>query len=162
VARTTDNRPSAGRRYPAEVKTDKFRISRAALLTGAVLLTACGTGDTPDTGTGVRATGGAPARGTGSPDGTSPLDNPDGTRPGLAPLTSPADTAEARTLITALTTKGRGPGTGYARDEFGSAWLDTADGVPFARNGCDTRIVSMLRAVVELFSQRMWSVVGCA
>jgi hypothetical protein len=75
------------------------------------------------------------------PDGraVSPLENPDGTKPGLAPLTTDADKAEARRLIGELSTKGRGPKTGYDRDEFGYAWMDTADGVPLARNGCDTR-----------------------
>ncbi len=38
-----------------------------------------------------------------------------------------------------MSTRGRGPKTGYDRDEFGYAWMDTADGVPLARNGCDTR-----------------------
>ncbi|MEU2155704.1 HNH endonuclease family protein [Streptomyces sp. NPDC019396] len=69
----------------------------------------------------------------------SPLANPDGTEPGLAALTSEADKANARKLIQGLTTKRRGPKTGYERDEFGHAWMDTADGVPLARNGCDTR-----------------------
>ncbi|MFE9774974.1 HNH endonuclease family protein [Streptomyces sp. NPDC005931] len=69
----------------------------------------------------------------------SPLENPDGTEPGLAPVTADADRAAARKLIEELPTKGRGPKTGYDRDEFGYAWMDTADGVPLARNGCDTR-----------------------
>ncbi|MEV0094772.1 HNH endonuclease family protein [Streptomyces sp. NPDC050738] len=82
------------------------------------------------------------AQGTGAPAGTygaSPLDNPDGTKPGLAPLTSATDQAAARKVIEKVATKGRGPKTGYERDKFGSAWLDTADGVPLSRNGCDTR-----------------------
>ncbi|WP_461082581.1 HNH endonuclease family protein [Streptomyces deserti] len=69
----------------------------------------------------------------------SPLRNPDGTKPGLASVTADADKAAARKLIGELSTKGRGPKTGYDRDEFGYAWMDTADGVPLARNGCDTR-----------------------
>ncbi|MFE2265623.1 HNH endonuclease family protein [Streptomyces griseosporeus] len=69
----------------------------------------------------------------------SPFKNPDGTKPGLAPLTTDADKAAARKLIDELPTKGRGPKTGYDRDKFGYAWMDTADGVPLARNGCDTR-----------------------
>ncbi|GAB2790628.1 HNH endonuclease family protein [Streptomyces chlorus] len=69
----------------------------------------------------------------------SPLDNPDGTGPGLAPLTGETDRAAGRELIETVKTKGRGPRTGYDRDEFGYAWKDTADGVPLARNGCDTR-----------------------
>ncbi|MFW6695538.1 HNH endonuclease family protein [Streptomyces sp. MAR4 CNX-425] len=69
----------------------------------------------------------------------SPLDNPDGTAPGLAPLTTAADRAAARRLIDRLTTAAPGGGDGYDRDEFGYAWLDTATGVPLAGNGCDTR-----------------------
>ncbi|KUN78410.1 hypothetical protein AQJ64_30970 [Streptomyces griseoruber] len=55
-----------------------------------------------------------------------------------------------------LTVKGRAPQTGYERDRFGTAWADTDS------NGCDTRVISMVRAVVRLFSQRMQGVVGCA
>jgi hypothetical protein len=70
----------------------------------------------------------------------SPLDNPDGTKPGLAPITAAADKDKARALIQKVATKGRGPKTGYDRDEFGYAWMDSAPGsVPFAHNGCDTR-----------------------
>jgi hypothetical protein len=71
--------------------------------------------------------------------GVGPLDNPDGTKPGLAPLTSDTDRAAARKVIEKVATKGRGPRTGYERDEFGYAWKDSVDGVPLARNGCDTR-----------------------
>lgn len=94
--------------------------------------------------------------------GASPLDNPDGTKPGLAPLTSDADRAAARKVIEKVATKGRGPKTGYERDKFGYAWKDSVDGIPLSRNGCDTRIISMLRAMMDLFSQRMQGVVGCA
>lgn len=83
-----------------------------------------------------------PSAGPGPAPGgraVSPLKNPDGTKPGLAPLTTAEDRAEARKLIEELSTKGRGPKTGYDRDKFGYAWMDTADGVPLARNGCDTR-----------------------
>ncbi|MFI9049150.1 HNH endonuclease family protein [Streptomyces sp. NPDC053427] len=71
--------------------------------------------------------------------GVSPLKNPDGTKPGLAPLSAESEKAAARRLIAKVPTAGRGPKTGYARDRFGYAWMDTADGVPLARNGCDTR-----------------------
>ncbi|MFD6798346.1 HNH endonuclease family protein [Streptomyces cyaneofuscatus] len=71
--------------------------------------------------------------------GASPLDNPDGTKPGLAPLTGDADRAAARKIIEKVATKGRGPKTGYERSKFGSAWKDGIDGIPLARNGCDTR-----------------------
>ena len=117
------------------------RISRAlsAALVAVAVLTGCD-------GTGLDGNG---PGGSGRPDsstpgdsaatGTSPLANPDGTKPGLGALTSEHDRAAARRLIEKVATKGRGPKTGYARDRFGHAWMDTADGVPLARNGCDTR-----------------------
>jgi hypothetical protein len=92
---------------------------------------------------GLDSSGTAPESGAAAPapDGrsVSPLKNPDGTKPGLAPVTGATDQATARKLIDSLRAKGRGPRTGYDRDEFGYAWMDTADGVPLARNGCDTR-----------------------
>ncbi|MEW1779478.1 HNH endonuclease family protein [Streptomyces sp. NPDC086777] len=70
----------------------------------------------------------------------NPLDNPDGTKPGLGVITSTEDRAKARSLIEKVATKGRGPKTGYERDKFGYAWMDSAPGaIPFARNGCDSR-----------------------
>lgn len=103
----------------------------AALLSGLVLLSGCT----------LPGEGGQESSGGSAPDArvTSPFKNPDGTRPGLAPVTAEDERARARTLIGGLATKGRGPRTGYARDAFGHAWLDKADGVPYARNGCDTR-----------------------
>jgi hypothetical protein len=44
-----------------------------------------------------------------------------------------ASAGTAVRLLDTLTVKGRAPMTGYDRDEFGPAWLDTD------RNGCDTR-----------------------
>lgn len=130
----------------------------AAMLGMVLLLAGCENVDLPSAG--AEPSGSAPAAGTGR--AVSPLDNPDGTKPGLAPLTSDADRAEARALIEKVATKGRGPKTGYERDEFGYAWMDSAPGgIPFARNGCDTRIISMVHAVVGLFSQRMQGVVAC-
>ncbi|QOV47606.1 HNH endonuclease [Streptomyces chromofuscus] len=84
---------------------------------------------------------GSPGGGSSASDvhGTSPLADPDGTKPGLAAISSEKDKASARDLISKLATKGRGPKTGYERDKFGYAWMDTVDGVPLARNGCDTR-----------------------
>ncbi|MFE6104588.1 HNH endonuclease family protein [Streptomyces laurentii] len=96
----------------------------------------------PGTGSSSGSTsrsGGGDGSSSRSATGTSPLVNPDGTKPGLAPLTTAADRAAGRALIESVRTKGRGPKTGYARDKFGYAWMDTADGVPLARNGCDTR-----------------------
>jgi hypothetical protein len=59
--------------------------------------------------------------------------------PSLTPSSTPTDAAtqtasgSAMTALLALPAKGRGPKTGYARDQFGSAWVDVD------RNGCDTR-----------------------
>ncbi|WP_351227933.1 HNH endonuclease family protein [Streptomyces sp. NPDC002133] len=93
------------------------------------------------TGSGLSGESGSSGEGSSASggQGASPLVNPDGTKPGLAAISSDEDVAAARGLISKLSTKGRGPKTGYARDEFGYAWMDTADGVPLARNGCDTR-----------------------
>ncbi|GAA2758828.1 HNH endonuclease family protein [Actinopolymorpha rutila] len=91
--------------------------------------------DQPTTSPSARATSGPVSDGRA----VDPLDNPDGTKPGLAPVTSSAERGAARRLIDKVRTAGRGPKTGYDRDRFGSDWTDTADGVPLARNGCDTR-----------------------
>ncbi|MFJ5686602.1 HNH endonuclease family protein [Streptomyces sp. NPDC093099] len=107
-----------------------------------VVLTGCSgeLGTDPDASASSSASASSGGGGSGGGGyGVGPLGNPDGTKPGLAALTSEADKANARKLIQGLTTKGRGPKTGYERDEFGYAWMDTADGVPLARNGCDTR-----------------------
>jgi len=115
----------------------------ALALATALSLTGCGAAGTgnPSPGPGTAASGGR---------SVNPLDNHDGTGPGLAPVTSDTGRSEARRLIGELATKGRGPGTGYDREEFGYAWMDTADGVPLARNGCDTRNDLMKRDGQEL------------
>ncbi|NNJ08333.1 HNH endonuclease [Streptomyces sp. PKU-MA01144] len=110
----------------------KTRPALHAVVLSAAVLVGC----VPGAGT----SGGAEsAPGPQAGRAAVPLDNPDGTKPGLAPLTSDAERAAARRVVEGLTVKGRGPRTGYDRDEFGYAWMDTADGVPLARNGCDTR-----------------------
>ncbi|MER5207807.1 HNH endonuclease family protein [Streptomyces sp. NPDC002825] len=109
------------------------RFLRAVTVATAGVLLVSGCGGLGDDGS---SAGPGPAPGGRV---VSPLKNPDGTKPGLAPLTTAEDRAEARKLIEELSTKGRGPKTGYDRDKFGYAWMDTADGVPLARNGCDTR-----------------------
>lgn len=64
-----------------------------------------------------------------------PLSNPTGTGTGLA---ATSDRAAAVRLIDRVDTAGRGPKTGYDRDEFGSGWLDSVD-VAFGHDGCDAR-----------------------
>lgn len=104
------------------------------LLLGVVLAGCDGELGVDPSSTGTSAPG-APGGGSGA----GPLGNPDGTEPGLAPVVSESDRRTARQLIETVRTAGRGPRTGYERDKFGYAWMDTADGVPLARNGCDTR-----------------------
>jgi hypothetical protein len=116
----------------------RIRMLRAsaALLGTGLLLTGCDgvelpTDDSPSSSALPTADNGR---------AVSPLVNPDGTKPGLAPITSAADQAKARALIEKVATKGRGPKTGYDRDEFGYAWMDSAPGgIPYAHNGCDSR-----------------------
>ena len=117
--------------------------SRRTLLCAAALAVTLGGGlagckDVTSAGDGGSARPAAPDVSDGR--AVSPLDNPDGTKPGLAPITSSADKARARALIAKVATKGRGPKTGYSRDQFGYAWMDSAPGgIPFAHNGCDSR-----------------------
>lgn len=112
----------------------RLRHTAPAVTAAVALLAGCeglqDTGSPAGGGSGAAAPGG---------HAVSPLDNPDGTGPGLAPVTGEKNRAAAVALIEKVATKGRGPKTGYDRDEFGYAWMDTADGVPLARNGCDTR-----------------------
>ncbi|MCF1506329.1 HNH endonuclease family protein [Streptomyces glomeratus] len=109
-------------------------VVAAALV--VVTVTGCQGADVPAGGSPSGSS--APAAGDGR--AVSPLDNPDGTKPGLAAITSDADRAKARALIGKVATKGRGPKTGYDRDEFGYAWMDSAPGgIPFSHNGCDSR-----------------------
>ncbi|MFI2368574.1 HNH endonuclease family protein [Streptomyces sp. NPDC018833] len=108
----------------------------AAALLAALLLTGC---DTVGIDGGGAEGDGSPSHAAPGGGGTSPLVNPRGTEPGLAALTTEQDKAAARAVMAKVATKGRGPRTGYDRDEYGYAWMDTADGVPLARNGCDTR-----------------------
>ncbi|MGW2935997.1 HNH endonuclease family protein [Streptomyces sp. NPDC001156] len=113
----------------------RILVASTALLGTGLLLTGCNGTDFPvegaPSGSGVPAANGR---------AVSPLDNPDGTKPGLAAITSSADQAKARALIQKVATKGRGPKTGYERDKFGYAWMDSAPGgIPFAHNGCDSR-----------------------
>ncbi|KRV48823.1 hypothetical protein AQ490_23460 [Wenjunlia vitaminophila] len=119
------------------------RSVTAVLAAAGMLLAGCGPlqDGAPDGHRGGTSAGPPDGRGPAAPDGRggSPLQNPDGTKPGLGPVSTDADRAEARALIADLSTRGRGPKTGYDRDAFGYAWMDTADGVPLARNGCDTR-----------------------
>ena len=52
---------------------------------------------------------------------------------GVSPADAVVGDERAADLVDQLVVKGRGPKTGYAREQFGSAWADVD------RNGCDTR-----------------------
>ncbi|MBO3751311.1 HNH endonuclease [Streptosporangiaceae bacterium NEAU-GS5] len=127
-----------------------MRGSRAVLgLVLAVALAGCGDLGKLDKGGNHKSKGDSKSdsksdskgdsKGSGDDRATDPLDNPEGTKPGLAAITSDKERAKARDLIDKVPTKGRGPKTGYDRDEFGYAWADNADDIPYAHNGCDTR-----------------------
>ncbi|MFI7501171.1 hypothetical protein ACIBVL_22230 [Streptomyces sp. NPDC049687] len=75
---------------------------------------------------------------------------------GSAGAGATASGGAALTAAESLTVKGRAPKTGYERDKFGTPWADTDS------NGCDTRVISMLRRVAEAFSQLMEGMVSCA
>src|SRR5215218_743675 len=128
------NRRSAGRTGRSDRRSIGTRRALSGLCLAATvsLVTACDAVDAGDDSPGSGA-------GVSNPRAVSPLKNPDGTKPGLGVVASAADEGVARGLVAKVTVKGRGPKTGYDRDKFGYAWMDTADGVPLARNGCDTR-----------------------
>ncbi|GAA5077792.1 hypothetical protein HNP84_004010 [Thermocatellispora tengchongensis] len=75
----------------------------------------------------------------GAPVRAVPLRNPEGTLPGLAPMTEPADRGAGAALIGRLRTGERGSLRGYSRERYGENWTDAATNIPFARNGCRTR-----------------------
>ncbi|MFF5108546.1 HNH endonuclease family protein [Streptosporangium sp. NPDC000509] len=85
------------------------------------------------------STQGEDTRARAAPARVAPLDNPDGVRPGLAPLRSAGDRGAAVRLIGRLKVRPMGSKAGYSRARFGENWADTAKGVPYARNGCRTR-----------------------
>jgi hypothetical protein len=64
--------------------------------------------------------------------------------PATATTSKPPPTAgTALAAVALLSVKGRAPKTGYTRDQFGQAWLDTD------RNGCDTRNDILRRDLVS-------------
>jgi Protein of unknown function (DUF1524) len=129
-----ERRSAAGRTERGDRRSVRTRYALSTLCLAATLslVTGCNAVDSGDDSSGSGA-------GVSNPRAVSPLKNPDGTKPGLGVVASAADEGVARGLVAKVTVKGRGPKTGYDRDKFGYAWMDTADGVPLARNGCDTR-----------------------
>ncbi|MFJ5231832.1 HNH endonuclease family protein [Kitasatospora sp. NPDC088391] len=104
----------------------------AVLLLGPLALAGCTSKN------GTKPSGGSGTSGSAA-QGTNPLQNPDGTKPGLAPVTGDADKKAGLELIAKVKTADPGPKTGYDRDQFGPAWTDNVDGVPYGHNNCGTR-----------------------
>lgn len=69
----------------------------------------------------------------------NPVDNPDGTGPGLSALSPRQHQAQVEATITALSTAPRPGSPDYERSEFGPTWTDTASGIAFSGNRCSTR-----------------------
>ncbi|MER5355126.1 HNH endonuclease family protein [Kitasatospora sp. NPDC002551] len=107
----------------------------AVFLISALVLSSCSDDGKKDGGAASTGAGAAGAAGRG----TSPLENPDGTKPGLAPLATPEEQKAGRALIAKVATAAAGPKDGYDRNEFGPAWTDNVDGIPGGHNSCDTR-----------------------
>lgn len=83
----------------------------------------------------------APTRGTPPPGAITTRVSPLHDRRGLHPSLTSVPTTEraaAGDLIAQVATKGRGPRTGYSRDQFGPAWSDSAD-TTWGHDGCPTR-----------------------
>ena len=107
----------------------------------AALVAGCGPATTSTAPSGsVRPTGSSTATGSGGSAGSAATATSVAPAAASAPSTrstggaapqAPPGTALA--LLGTLVVKGRGPMTGYARDQFGAAWTDTD------RNGCDQR-----------------------
>lgn len=80
----------------------------------------------------------------------APLDNPNGSKAGLA-ATPSGEYAKARSLINSVSTANMSSRTDYTRSSYGPAWTDViAPSIPFARNGCDTRNDILRRDLTEV------------
>lgn len=86
-------------------------------------------------------TGCSPATTAGALSGTNPTSPSSSTAIDATPVSARTGTALA--LLETLPVKGRGPKTGYSRNQFGQAWLDTD------RNGCDTRSDLLIAQLVK-------------
>src|SRR4051794_29036286 len=161
----TEHRTPLPRRPPSTSRPGKPGSRRRRVLTGTALavlpiLGACssGAGDTsPGASRGdttvTRHAHPTPSTQPGpppteGPDSTAPAaDQPKpstATRPTRPPHTSRPGPGTALAVLAQLPVKGRAARTGYDRDEFGQAWLDTN------RNGCDTRSDILARDLTNL------------
>ena len=87
--------------------------------------------------------------GDGDPFADVDLD-PLGVQPGLVVIDTDPEREAALGVIDQVRVAGRGPKTGYDRDEFGSAWTDDNDAGVFSRNGCDTRNDILRRDLADI------------
>jgi hypothetical protein len=96
--------------------------------------------ETPTTVPGATTTTAAPEPGSPTTTPAEVIDfDPVGAKPGLPVIDTAAEKQAALVIIDEIRVAGRGPKTGYSRDEFGTAWTDNIKAGLFAHNGCDTR-----------------------
>ncbi|EWT03313.1 hypothetical protein N865_19020 [Intrasporangium oryzae NRRL B-24470] len=107
----------------------RLRLVFIAVLLGAALATPSISRAIPQLEDLVRGATQAASSSSAAPTST-PTSGPPTTAPSGA---SPGTAGSALATVATLTVKGRAPQTGYERDRFGQAWLDTD------HNGCDTR-----------------------
>jgi Protein of unknown function (DUF1524) len=96
------------------------------------------------TGCGALAEPGAAPHKSSAPARKPAPKQPAAPVPSGATLAAPLTKAQATAALNALRIAGRGPMTGYDRDQYGPAWSDDVT-VAGGHNGCDTRN-DMLRA----------------
>jgi hypothetical protein len=148
-------RPSLRRRWPSTL------VALTVLILGGAASAGCDPIPTPSTApstapsstdTTITTNAAAP---TPAPPERSSVATPEDSRPNTPsaprpthrptdhPRTSRPGAGTALGVLAGLTVKGRAPQTGYDRDQFGQAWLDTN------RNGCDTRSDILARDLPE-------------
>ena len=118
------------------VAVTSTRVGRAASsVVGAVALALCSFACSVDAG----------ARSDAAPAGptTSAAPTATGTPTPSSVPTTDTTSGTALAATSRLSVGGRGPKTGYTREEFGQTWFDTD------RNGCDTRNDVLRRDLVE-------------
>lgn len=115
--------------------TTKVTVPSGAEIRDASPLVPPTFGEDPKTTTTTKA-----PSGTTEPDPLAGVDlDPTGRNRGLTVIDTDAERQAALAVIGEVRTAGRGPKTGYSRDEFGSAWTDDNGAGLFSKNGCDTR-----------------------
>jgi hypothetical protein len=100
--------------------------------------------DTTITTTAAAPTPAPPERSSVATPEDSRPNTPSALRPTDQPRTSRTGAGTALGVLAGLSVRGRAPQTGYDRDQFGQAWLDTN------RNGCDTRSDILVRDLTSL------------